>query len=82
MISSLDTSTITACGNDFSYDELFARNLEALGKQGDCLLGITTSGNSQNVINAMKLANDMKIKNFGFLGSGGGEALELCEEYF
>ena len=79
---SLDTSTITACGNDFSYDELFARNLEALGKQGDCLLGITTSGNSQNVINAMKLANDMKIKNFGFLGSGGGEALELCEEVF
>jgi D-sedoheptulose 7-phosphate isomerase len=78
----LDTSTMTACGNDFSFDELFARALESIGKPGDCLLGITTSGNSQNVINAMKLANDMKIKNFGFLGSGGGEALELCEEVF
>jgi D-sedoheptulose 7-phosphate isomerase len=79
---SLDTSTITACGNDFSYDELFARALESIGKPGDCLLGITTSGNSQNVINAMKLAKDMKIKNFGFLGSGGGEASQLCDEEF
>ena len=79
---SLDTSTITACCNDFSYDELFARNLEAIGKPGDCLLGITTSGNSMSVINAMKLAKDMNIKNFGFLGSGGGKALELCDEVF
>ncbi len=79
---SLDTSTITACGNDFSYDDLFARALESIGKPGDCLLGITTSGNSQNVINAMKLAKDMKIKNFGFLGSGGGKASQLCDEEF
>lgn len=79
---SLDTSTITACGNDFSYDDLFARALESIGKPGDCLLGITTSGNSQNVINAMKLAKDMKIKNFGFLGSGGGTASQLCDEEF
>ena len=79
---SLDTSTITACGNDFSYDDLFARALESIGKRGDCLLGITTSGNSPNVINAMKLAKDMKIKNFGFLGSGGGKAIQLCDEVF
>lgn len=78
----LDTSTITACGNDFSYDELFARTLESIGKSGDCLLGITTSGNSKNVINAMKLAKENNIKNFGFLGSGGGEALQLCDEVF
>ena len=79
---SLDTSTITACGNDFSYEDLFARALESIGKSGDCLLGISTSGNSQNIINAMKLAKDMKIKNFGFLGSGGGEAIQLCDEVF
>ena len=79
---SLDTSTITACGNDFSYDELFSRTLESIGKPGDCLLGITTSGNSQNVINAMKLAKEMKIRNFGFLGAGGGEAIQLCDEVF
>ena len=79
---SLDTSTITACGNDFSYDELFSRTLESIGKPGDCLLGITTSGNSQNVINAMKLAKKMKIKNFGFLGAGGGEASQLWTKNF
>lgn len=78
----MDTSTITACGNDFSYDELFSRTLESIGKPGDCLLGITTSGNSRNVINAMKLAKEMKIKNFGFLGAGGGEAIQLCDEVF
>ena len=79
---SLDTSTITACGNDFSFDELFARTLESIGKPGDCLLGITTSGNSKNVINAMKLAKEMKINSLGFLGSGGGKALQLCDEFF
>ena len=78
---SLDTSTITACGNDFSYDELFSRTLESIGKPGDCLLGITTSGNSQNVINAMKLAKQMKIRNFGFLGAGGGRQSSYVMRY-
>ena len=77
-----DTSTITACGNDFGYEKLYERTLTSLGKEGDCLIGITTSGNSENIILAMKAAKKMGIKVFGFLGSGGGKALELCDEYF
>ena len=57
----MDTSTITACGNDYSFDLLDSRTLESIGNTDDCLLGITTSGNSQNVYNAMKLAKKMNI---------------------
>ena len=77
-----DTSTITACGNDFGYDVLYERILRSLGKTGDCLIGITTSGNSKNVILAMKAAQDMGIKVFGFLGCKGGEALKYCDKAF
>jgi len=77
-----DTSTITACGNDFGYDMLYERVLRALGRSGDCLIGITTSGNSKNVILAMKAAKELNIKVFGFLGCGGGEALKYCDEVF
>ena len=77
-----DTSTITACGNDFGYDMLYERVLRSLGKKGDCLIGITTSGNSKNVILAMKAAQEMGVKVFGFLGCKGGEALKYCDEAF
>ena len=77
-----DTSTITACGNDFGYEMLYERVLRSLGKKGDCLIGITTSGNSKNVILAMKAAQEMGIKVFGFLGCKGGEALKYCDETF
>ena len=77
-----DTSTITACGNDFGYDKLYERTLRALGREGDCLIAITTSGNSKNIILAMKAAKDLNIKVFGFLGCGGGEALKYCDEAF
>lgn len=77
-----DTSTITACGNDFGYDMLYERVLRALGKSGDCLIGITTSGNSKNVILAMKAAKELNIKVFGFLGCGGGDSLKYCDEAF
>jgi D-sedoheptulose 7-phosphate isomerase len=77
-----DTSTITACGNDLGYDKLYERVLASIGKKGDCLIAITTSGNSTNVINAMRLAKDMDIKVFGFLGAGGGMALEYCDDAF
>jgi len=77
-----DTSTITACGNDFGYEKLYERMTTSLGKEGDCLIGITTSGNSENIVLAMKAAKKMGIKVFGFLGSGGGKALELCDEAF
>jgi D-sedoheptulose 7-phosphate isomerase len=77
-----DTSTITACGNDFGYEKIFERMVTSLGRKGDCLIGITTSGNSENVILAMQSAKEMGIKVFGFLGSGGGKALEYCDEAF
>ena len=77
-----DVSTITACGNDFGFDHLFERVLESLGNSGDVLIAITTSGNSMNVIKAMQLAREMNIIVFGFLGAGGGKALELCDEAF
>jgi D-sedoheptulose 7-phosphate isomerase len=77
-----DTSTITACGNDFGYDVMYERMVNTLGNAGDVLIGITTSGNSENVIRAMKAANTMKIPVFGFLGSGGGRAIEICDEAF
>lgn len=77
-----DTSTITACGNDFGYDLIYERVLRSLGKKGDCLIGISTSGNSKNVILAMKAAQEMGVKVFGFLGCKGGEALKYCDEVF
>jgi D-sedoheptulose 7-phosphate isomerase len=77
-----DTSTITACGNDFGYDYIYERTIKSLGKKEDCLIGITTSGNSKNIILAMMAAKKLKIKVFGFLGNGGGEALKYCDEAF
>ena len=77
-----DISTITACGNDFGFDHLFERSLESLGNSGDVLIAITTSGNSMNVIKAMQLAREMNIIVFGFLGAGGGKAVEFCDEAF
>ena len=77
-----DTSTITACGNDFGYDSLYERMVTSLGKEGDCLIGISTSGNSENILRAMRAAKKMNIKVFGFLGSGVGKAMDLCDEAF
>jgi len=77
-----DTSTITAFANDYEYDKLYERVLTSLGIEGDCLIGITTSGNSKNIILAMKAAKKMGIKVFGFLGCKGGEALKYCDYAF
>jgi D-sedoheptulose 7-phosphate isomerase len=74
-----DTSTLTACGNDFGFDDIFSRPLEGLGRKGDVLLGITTSGRSSNVIKALEMARTMGITTLGFLGGDGGPALELCD---
>lgn len=73
----LDTSTITACGNDYSFDKLFSRNFEALAKNGDLLICISTSGNSKNILNVLKAAKKKKIQSISFLGNGGGEAKKL-----
>jgi D-sedoheptulose 7-phosphate isomerase len=78
----MDTSTITACGNDFGYEVLFERMVETLGVKGDVLLGITTSGNSDNVNRALTAARKNGIVCLGFLGSGGGSSPELCDEFF
>ena len=76
-----DSSTLTACGNDFGYDVIFSRMVESLGKETDVLLGITTSGNSKNV-NLAFAANKMNILTAGFLGNEGGPAIDLCDLYF
>jgi D-sedoheptulose 7-phosphate isomerase len=75
----LDTSTITACGNDFSFDKIFSRNLEALGNFRDVLIVISTSGNSKNIVEVLKIAKKMKIFSIGFLGNGGGKAKKYCD---
>lgn len=77
-----DTSSITACGNDFGFDNLFERMVQSVGNEGDVLIAITTSGNSKNIILAMRAAKAMGIKVLAFLGSDGGEAIDLSDEYF
>jgi D-sedoheptulose 7-phosphate isomerase len=73
----MDTSTLTACGNDFDFKYIFSRNLEALGSKKDLLLVISTSGNSKNIIEVLKQSKKMKIFSIGFLGSNGGAAKKL-----
>ena len=74
-----DTSTITACGNDYSYDIHFSRCLEALGKKQDILIIISTSGNSRNIVNVLKQAKKMNIFTIGFLGNNGGKSKKICD---
>ncbi len=69
-----DVSTITACGNDFSFNKIFSRNLEALGCKKDVLIIISTSGNSKNILEVLKVAKKKKIYIIGFLGNDGGDA--------
>lgn len=76
----LDTSTITACGNDYHFDQLFLRNFKALCNKGDILFVLSTSGNSQNIINVLKYAKSKKIFSIGFLGKNGGKAKRYCTE--
>ena len=78
MISlAMDTSTLTACGNDFDFKYIFSRNLEALGSKKDLLIVISTSGNSKNIIEVLKKSKKMKIFSIGLLGSNGGTAKKL-----
>jgi len=73
-----DTSTITACSNDYNFNFIFSRNLEALGNEKDVLIAISTSGNSKNIIEVLKVAKKKKIYSIGFLGSKGGNAKKNC----
>lgn len=74
-----DTSAITAIGNDFGYDEVFRRQVEALASEGDVVLGISTSGNSENVIRALKEAKALGCKTIGFSGKDGGGMNDVCD---
>ena len=69
-----DSAVMTCIINDFGYESLFSRQVEGLGSSGDVLVGITTSGNSQNVLKALEVANKMSMTTIGFLGKGGGSA--------
>lgn len=74
-----DTSALTAISNDYGYDCVFDRQVEALANKGDVAIGISTGGSSANVASALKLAKDLDCKTIGFSGRGGGEMNELCD---
>jgi len=78
----LDTSTITACSNDYGFENVFSRTFEALSSKGDLLIVLSTSGNSKNIINVLKKSKQKKIKTICFLGNKGGEALSYCDSVF
>ncbi len=78
----MDSSTMTACGNDYGFECLYERMVQALGQPKDVLLGITTSGRSANVNRALKMAQSKGIMTLGFLGGSGGEALQYCDHAF
>ena len=74
-----DTSILTAVGNDFGYDTVFERQVQGLGRAGDVLIGISTSGNSKNVLLAMQAARAMGIHTVAFTGSGGGAMAQQAD---
>lgn len=76
---STDTSALTCIGNDYSFDEVFARQVTGLGRSGDLLIGISTSGNSRNVIRAVEEARAAGMKVVGLLGRDGGKLREMCD---
>ncbi len=78
-IALLDPTSVTCAGNDMGYDAIFSRQIEALGQKGDVFVGITTSGNSSNIIKALEVAKRKEIKTIGFLGKDGGKAKTLCD---
>ena len=73
-----DSSTLTAIGNDYDYSEIFSKQVAALGREGDVLLAITTSGNSNNVLAAVQVAQERGMRVVALTGKGGGRLGELC----
>ena len=74
-----DTSNLTSIANDYSFDYVFSKQVEAIGKSGDVLMGISTSGNSKNVLNAIEAARRLGIKTVGLLGRDGGIIKRVCD---
>ena len=79
MALTTDSSILTACSNDFGFENVFARQIEALGKKGDILFAISTSGNSPNVIKAVETAGKIDVVTVGMLGSGGGKLATMTD---
>jgi D-sedoheptulose 7-phosphate isomerase len=76
---STDTSILTAIGNDYGFDQIFSRQVEALATAGDVVVGISTSGNSPNVLKALQLARERGCRTIGLLGRDGGSIKALCD---
>lgn len=74
-----DSSNLTAGGNDIGYENVFARNIQGLGSKGDVLIAISTSGNSANIIKAVDMAKQKKLKTIGFLGGSGGKLKTMVD---
>jgi len=74
-----DTSNITSIANDYSFDEIFSKQVEALGKPGDVFFGISTSGNSPNIIKAINICRELDIHTIGLTGEGGGKMKDMCD---
>ena len=75
-----DTSSLTACGNDYSFDNIFLRPFQALARKNDILVCISTSGNSKNILKVLKEAKKRKIYSVCFLGKNGGKAKTYCDK--
>src|SRR5215203_3040902 len=75
----LDTTAVTCAGNDFGFDQIFSRQVEAFGNPGDVFIGFTTSGNSTNILKAFEAAKKQGMVTAGFLGKDGGKARALCD---
>lgn len=74
-----DTSVLTSIANDYDFDSVFARQVEGLGRKGDVLIGISTSGSSRNVLRAMACAKELGLKTVAFTGGSGGEIAKLAD---
>ncbi len=74
-----DTSALTAIGNDYGFEDLFARQIEALGGDGDIAIGISTSGNSENILKALQTAQNQGLKTIGLSGRDGGKMAAVCD---
>ena len=74
-----DSSVLTSVGNDYDFDQIFSRQIEALGHAEDCFIAISTSGNSSNIVNALKTAKDLGLKTILLSGNDGGLAADLAD---
>jgi D-sedoheptulose 7-phosphate isomerase len=79
MALSTDTSVLTAVGNDYGFERLFSRQVEAHGNQGDVFIGLSTSGNSPNILKALEMCKERGVKTIGLTGESGGKMAALCD---